>query len=108
MTMERILLLAFPLSLLAQTGALDLNTIQRIKMESFRNSEVMEYAFFLTDVYGPRLLGSPNFRRPEIGQWINFGFSGSRTFIRRNFLRSAELGRLSILRLAYSNRPMLL
>ncbi len=67
MTMERILLLAFPLSLLAQTEAVDLNTIQRIKMESFRNSEVMEYAFFLTDVYGPRLLGSPNFK--AAGDW---------------------------------------
>ena len=37
----------------------DLYTINRIKNEAFQNSKVMENAFYLTDVYGPRLTGSP-------------------------------------------------
>jgi hypothetical protein len=37
----------------------DLHTINRIKNEAFQNSKVMENAFYLTDVYGPRLTGSP-------------------------------------------------
>lgn len=67
MTIKLILLLAFPLCLLAQTEAVDLHAVQRIKNESFRNSQVMEYAFYLTDVYGPRLLGSANFK--AAGDW---------------------------------------
>jgi len=37
----------------------DLYTINRIRNEAFQNSKVMENAFYLTDVYGPRLTGSP-------------------------------------------------
>ena len=37
----------------------DLYLINRIKNEAFQNSKVMENAFYLTDVYGPRLSGSP-------------------------------------------------
>jgi carboxypeptidase Q len=37
----------------------DLYTINRIKNEAFQNSKVMENAFYLTDVYGPRLTASP-------------------------------------------------
>jgi hypothetical protein len=37
----------------------DLYTVNRIKNEAFQNSKVMENAFYLTDVYGPRLTGSP-------------------------------------------------
>src|SRR5215467_923840 len=44
--------------LLAQEKV-DLYTINRIKNVAFQNSKVMENAFYLTDVYGPRLTGSP-------------------------------------------------
>lgn len=37
----------------------DLYVMNRIKAEAFQNSKVMENAFYLTDVYGPRLTGSP-------------------------------------------------
>ena len=37
----------------------DLAVIQRIKKEAFQNSKVMDHMFWLTDVYGPRLTGSP-------------------------------------------------
>jgi len=39
----------------------DLAVIQRIKKEAFQNSKVMDHLFWLTDVYGPRLTGSPGF-----------------------------------------------
>lgn len=41
---------------------LDHQVIARIKMEAFQNSKVMETAFYLTDVHGPRLSGSPNYK----------------------------------------------
>src|SRR5580693_3444933 len=39
----------------------DLAVIQRIKTEAFQNSKVMDHLFWITDVYGPRLTGSPGF-----------------------------------------------
>ena len=40
----------------------DLYTVNRIKAEEFQNSKVMENAFYLADVYGPRLTGSPGLK----------------------------------------------
>ena len=40
----------------------DLTTVNRIKREAFQESKVMEHLFYLTDVNGPRLTGSPGFR----------------------------------------------
>ncbi|MGA3042962.1 MAG: M20/M25/M40 family metallo-hydrolase [Bryobacteraceae bacterium] len=51
--------------LLAQEPAhekVDLYTVNRIKAEEFQNSKVMENAFYLADVYGPRLTGSPGLK----------------------------------------------
>jgi carboxypeptidase Q len=42
--------------------AADLSIIHRIKAEAFENSKVMDHEFYLTDVYGPRLAGSPGYR----------------------------------------------
>jgi carboxypeptidase Q len=39
----------------------DLAITARIKSEAFGNSQVMDHAFYLTDVHGPRLTGSPGF-----------------------------------------------
>jgi hypothetical protein len=47
--------------LLAQEKV-DLYTVNRIKAEEFQNSKVMENAFYLSDVYGPRLTGSPGLK----------------------------------------------
>jgi carboxypeptidase Q len=38
----------------------DLNAIYKIKDEGFNHSQVMDIMSYLTDVYGPRLTGSPN------------------------------------------------
>ena len=54
--------LAFLLLTGAVTAAeehVDLAAINRIKTEAFEHSKVMDHAFYLTDVYGPRLTGSP-------------------------------------------------
>ncbi len=41
----------------------DLAVIHRIKAEAFQGSQVMDSLFYLTDVNGPRLSGSPGYRR---------------------------------------------
>src|SRR3954465_1905753 len=46
---------------------LDLDAIYRIKDEGLQRSKVMEIESYLTDVYGPRLTGSPNIR--EAAEW---------------------------------------
>jgi carboxypeptidase Q len=48
-------------TLLCAQEKVDLATVQRIKKEAFQNSKVMDHLFWLTDVYGPRLTGSPGF-----------------------------------------------
>ena len=61
-------LVALPLS--AQwptTEKLDLDAIYRIKEEGLQRSKVMEIESYLTDVYGPRLTGSPNMK--EAADW---------------------------------------
>ena len=45
----------------------DLAVVNRIKAEAFQNSKVMEHLEFLTDRYGPRLTGSPEFK--EAADW---------------------------------------
>jgi carboxypeptidase Q len=49
------------------TEKLDLDAIYRIKEEGLQRSTVMEIESYLTDVYGPRLTGSPNIR--EAADW---------------------------------------
>ncbi len=61
------LLFVFALCICAQDKA-DLAAIHRIKTEAFQNSKVMDHAFYLTDVYGPRLAGSPAYQ--AAGEWV--------------------------------------
>jgi hypothetical protein len=58
--------LAVP-TLVGQTEPVDLQAIYRIKSEGLQRSKVMEIASYLTDVYGPRLTGSPGIR--QAGEW---------------------------------------
>jgi carboxypeptidase Q len=48
---------------IAQNDEPDLNMLQKIRYEGFNNSQVMDIAFYLTEVSGPRLNNSPGFRR---------------------------------------------
>src|SRR5262249_25754867 len=50
-----------------QTEKLDEAAIARIRDEGMQRSHVMEIESFLTDVYGPRLTGSPNAK--AAGDW---------------------------------------
>ncbi len=49
------------------TEKIDLDAIYRIKDEGLQRSKVMEIESYLTDVYGPRLTGSPNIK--EAAEW---------------------------------------
>jgi carboxypeptidase Q len=52
----------------AEPEKVDLGVLHRIKSEAFAgNSKVMDTMFYLTDVYGPRLTGSPNII--DAGNW---------------------------------------
>jgi len=54
------LLISFFISnILFAQYAVDLQVVQKIKAEGFKNSQVMEIASYLTDVHGPRLSGTP-------------------------------------------------
>ncbi len=57
---------AVPLLLLAEEKV-DLSAVNRIKAEAFSDSKVMDTMFYLTDVYGPRLTNSPNYK--AAGDW---------------------------------------
>lgn len=59
-------LAAIPLVLLAEEKV-DLDAVNKIKSEAFNDSKVMDTMFYLTDVYGPRLTGSPNYKKA--GDW---------------------------------------
>jgi hypothetical protein len=45
----------------------DLAVVNKIKTEAFTDSKVMDTMFYLTDVYGPRLTNSPNYK--NAGDW---------------------------------------
>ncbi|HTL56208.1 MAG TPA: M20/M25/M40 family metallo-hydrolase [Candidatus Limnocylindrales bacterium] len=55
------LLFAFGIPVALGRGAdtVNLEVVHRIKAEAFKNSQVMDHLFYLTDVNGPRLTGSP-------------------------------------------------
>jgi len=49
-------------SVLVAADSVDLDVVHRIKDEAFQHSQVMDSAFQLTEVCGPRLTGSPGHR----------------------------------------------
>ncbi len=49
-------------ALAAAQDKVDLDMIYKIKQEAIQNSKVMDHLFYLTDVYGPRLAGSPRYK----------------------------------------------
>ncbi|MBK9707810.1 MAG: M20/M25/M40 family metallo-hydrolase [Acidobacteria bacterium] len=68
----RVVLLAVallnPLQVLAQTqNSIDPEIQTRIRKEAMDNSQIMRTLHFLTDVFGPRLTGSPNLK--NAGEW---------------------------------------
>ena len=55
------LLLASP----ALAEDVDLDVVHRIKQEAFLNSKVMDYMHLIADENGPRMSGSPAYRRGD-------------------------------------------
>ena len=52
----------------AAAEKVDLAAIHRIKAEAYENSKVMDHMFYLTDVNGPRLTGSPGYEKAA--NWV--------------------------------------
>src|SRR5580765_1686323 len=77
----------------------DLAVIQRIKKEAFENSKVMDHLFWLTDVYGPRLTGSPGFTAAAnwtVKRLKEYGVDDAGTQVWGKFGRSWRLTKFSI------------
>ena len=55
-------LLCISASVMAQTEKIDTATVSKIKKEGFDKSQIMDIMSMLTDVYGPRLTNSPNYK----------------------------------------------
>ncbi|HSE98245.1 MAG TPA: M20/M25/M40 family metallo-hydrolase [Blastocatellia bacterium] len=51
----------------AQQEKVDLEAINKMKDEGLNRSQVMEILSYMTDVFGPRLTGSPNYK--EASEW---------------------------------------
>ena len=74
-SLSQLLLFASPLFAIAQTEKIDLGVMQQIRKEGLQNSKVMDIAFHLTEVSGPRLTASPGFMRAatyaknQLAQW---------------------------------------
>lgn len=47
--------------------SIDLAAIEKIKEEGINNSQLMESLFYLTDIHGPRLTGSPGYK--QAAEW---------------------------------------
>src|SRR5438874_9769370 len=62
-----VLLVAVPILAQISQEPVDLDGIYRIKDEGLNRSQVMETLSYLTDVYGPRLTGSPQAK--AAGEW---------------------------------------
>src|SRR5579862_3310402 len=93
-----LLLSAIAISLSAEEKV-DLAVIQRIKTEAFQNSKVMDHLFWITDVYGPRLTGSPGFT--AAAGWVvkrlkEYGIEDAATQPWGKFGRSWRLTKFSI------------
>jgi hypothetical protein len=60
----------------SQHYQIDPSTLDRIKSEAQDHSQAEDFVFYLADVYGPRMTGSPNYRAAgdwAIGALRNFG-----------------------------------
>lgn len=68
MTHRRLSTVALLLSVSVGAGAqapadVDLAAVSRIKQEALTQSQVMDHVSWMSDVYGPRVTGTPNFER---------------------------------------------
>src|SRR5712675_1467986 len=79
-TMKTLLLAVLTAAAAFGEDKADLAAINRIKTEAFEHSKVMDHAFYLTDVYGPRLTGSPGLKAAAewaVKQFTTWGLDGA-------------------------------
>src|SRR5262250_336152 len=62
------LVLTMAAPMLVGEEKVDLSMVHRIRTEALQNSKVMDHMFYLTDVNGPRLTGSPGYR--AAADWV--------------------------------------
>ncbi len=82
----------------AAAEQVDLAVVHRIRNEAFRGSKVMDHLFYLTDVNGPRLSGSPGFRKAAdwaVGRLKGWGAADARLETWGRFGRGWSLERFS-------------
>ena len=76
-----VFLFVFPIVLIAQTESVDQDVMAKIRNEGLLNSKVMDIAFNITEVSGPRVTNSPGFMRAAnyaMNQFTQWGLVNSR------------------------------
>jgi len=97
--MKTLLALAVVSVALRAEEKVDLSVVQRIKTEAFQNSKVMDHLFWISDVYGPRLTGSPGFTAAAnwtVKRLKEYGIDDAATQPWGKFGRSWRLTKFSI------------
>ncbi|HEX9723859.1 MAG TPA: M28 family peptidase [Vicinamibacteria bacterium] len=102
--MHRVMLLEFTLLVALASNALaqdepDYGAIYRIKQEAFEKSQLADTLFYLTDVHGPRLTGSPGYKAAAewaIDKLRAWGLTDPRLETWGQFGRGWSYSRLSI------------
>src|SRR5271169_7082644 len=97
--MRRVLTSFLCATILSAQERVDLQVIQRIKQEAFEHSKVMDHLFWITDVYGPRLTGSPGFTAAAnwtVKRLKDYGIEDAATQPWGKFGRSWRLTKFSI------------
>ena len=94
----------------SQRENVDMRVMDLIRNEGLKNSKVMDIAFHLTDVSGPRLTGSPGFMRAAnyaIQQLAGWGLSDARLDPWGEFGKSWELEKSYVALSAPFYKPLL-
>jgi hypothetical protein len=88
----------------------DLEALGRIRIEGMNNSKVMENAFYLTDVSGPRLTNSPGYKRAAdwaVSQLKKWGIENARLESWGDFGKSWELQKIYVAMTAPYYKPII-
>jgi hypothetical protein len=85
-----LLLFIFPGDIISQDEPLDLNMVYKIKQEGFKNSDIEDLSFWMTDFVGPRLTASKG--KKKANEWTSarmekYGLSNVKVEVVRPFER---------------------
>lgn len=89
---------------------IDLATINKIRVEGMNNSKVMNHAFYLTDVSGPRLTNSPGYKRAAewaVKQLKSWGIDNAHLEAWGEFGKSWTLEKVYVAQTAPYYRPLI-